>query len=322
MVGKTILHYKILEKLGEGGMGIVYKAEDTRLKRIVALKFLPSYALVNEEERARFAHEAQAAAALDHSNICAIYEINEAEGQSFISMACIEGQSLKEKIESGPLRVDETVDIAVQIAQGLKEAQEHGVVHRDIKPANIMITPKSQIKIMDFGLAKIDGQTKLTKTGTTLGTAAYMSPEQVQGKDVDHRSDIWSFAVVLYEMLAGKPPFKGQYDQAVMYAIMNEDPVPIRKINPEVPAELERILNRALKKNRELRYSSATEIYKDLKQYQNSLRAAEMGEPNLRTLLRRIRKPRVAVPAVCALLGLLVVGVWFFGRQAKIRWAK
>ena len=209
MIGKTISHYRILEKLGEGGMGVVYKAEDTKLKRTVALKFLPLNTLGSDEEKSRFNREAQAAAALNHPHIATIHEIDEVDGQLFIAMEYIDGQNLKEKIDKAPLKVEEAVRIAIDTADGLQAAHEKDIVHRDIKPANIMLTEKSQVKIMDFGLAKFAGKTKLTRTDMTLGTAAYMSPEQAQGIKVDGRSDIFSFGVVLYEMLTGQNPFKG-----------------------------------------------------------------------------------------------------------------
>ena len=209
MVCQTISYYQITEKLGEGGMGVVYKATDTTLGRAVALKFLASHLVEDEEGRQRFIHEAKAAAALDHPNICTVYEVNQEGGQTFIAMAYVEGQSVKQKIEKRPLKLDEALDITIQTARGLKAAHQKGVVHRDIKPSNLMLTQEGQVKIMDFGLAHIAAQTKLTKTGTTLGTAAYMSPEQVQGEEVDQRSDIWSLGVVLYEILTGQSPFQG-----------------------------------------------------------------------------------------------------------------
>jgi len=210
MIGQTISHYKILSKLGEGGMGVVYKAEDLKLKRCVALKFLPPELTRDAMAKERFVNEAQAASALDHPNICTIHEIDETnEGQTFIAMACYEGESLKTKIERGPLKLDETLDIAVQIAQGLTKAHEQKIIHRDIKPANVLITKDGLVKIVDFGLAKLSGRTKLTRTGTTPGTVSYMSPEQLRGGDVDHRSDIWALGVVLYEMIIGKTPFRG-----------------------------------------------------------------------------------------------------------------
>ena len=323
MIGKTISHYKILEKLGEGGMGVVYKAEDTKLDRFVALKFLPPHLGQDEENKKRFIYEAKAASALDHPNICTIYEIDETEdGRMFIAMACYEGASLKDRIEGGPLGIDETLDIAIQIAQGLAKAHSKEIIHRDIKPANVQITEDGTIKIVDFGLAKLAGRTMLTKEGTTLGTIAYMSPEQTQGTEVDHCTDIWALGVVLYEMFSGEHPFKGDYEQAVMYSIMNEDPEPLRKVNPAVPPELEQIVNRSLQKKPEVRYSSAAEMLKDLQGYQDSLRAVEMGAFDLRTFLRRIRRPRVAVPAVGLILLIILGAVWFFNRQAKIRWAR
>jgi serine/threonine protein kinase len=264
MLGKTISHYKILEKLGEGGMGVVYKAEDTKLKRFVALKFLPSSFIPSEAEKTRFAHEAQAAAALNHPNICTIYEIDEADGQSFIAMEFVEGQSLKAKIEAGPLKLDEALGIAMQAAEGLQAAHEKKITHRDIKPANVMLTTKGQAKIMDFGLAKLADQTRLTKTGMTVGTVAYMSPEQVQGIDADHRSDIWSFGVVLYEMLTSQLPFRGEYEAAMMYSILHEDPQPISNFRTDVPVELERMVARTLTKSTESRYQTMADLLIEL----------------------------------------------------------
>ena len=233
MIGKTISHYKILEEIGSGGMGIVYKAEDTNLKRHVALKFLPPELTRDTEARERFIHEAQSASALDHPNVCTVYEIGKTEdGQMFIAMGYYEGETLKDKIAKGPLKLDEAIEIAIQIATGLEKAHKKGIVHRDIKPANIFITNDNVVKLLDFGLAKLSGQTKLTKNASTLGTVAYMSPEQAQSGAVDQRTDIWSFGVVLYEMLTGSLPFKGDYEQAIIYSIMNEDP---KALNPSLP---------------------------------------------------------------------------------------
>jgi len=266
MIGKTISHYKILEKLGEGGMGVVYKAEDTKLKRTVALKFLPPELTRDETARKRFLHEARAASGLEDSNICTIHEIGESEdGQVYMVMPCYKGESLRSKIARGPLSLQEALEYAFQIAEGLKEAHRHGIVHRDIKSANIFVTDKGQVKILDFGLAKLAGRTKLTKTGTSLGTVAYMSPEQAQGKKLDQRTDIWSLGVVLYEMINGQLPFQGEYEQAVVYAILNEDPEPITGLRTGVPLELERIVNKALKKNRDDRYQNIGDILVDLK---------------------------------------------------------
>jgi serine/threonine protein kinase/Tfp pilus assembly protein PilF len=271
MIGETISHYKILEKLGEGGMGVVYKAEDTKLKRTVALKFLTPQTLGSEEEKARFILEAQAAAALNHPHICTIYEIDESEGQYFMAMECIEGQTLKEKVQSGPLKLKEAINIAIQVAEGLQEAHDRGIVHRDIKPANIMMTTKGQAKIMDFGLAKLGRETQLTKTGTTVGTVAYMSPEQARGDTVDHRTDIWSLGVVLYEMITGQLPFKSEYEQAIVYSILNEEPQPITDLRSGLPMELEGIINKALAKSTGERYQHADEMLSDLRSLSNQL---------------------------------------------------
>jgi len=279
MIGKTVSHYRILEKLGEGGMGVVYKAEDTKLKRLVALKFLPSSIIASEAEKTRFIHEAQAAAALNHPNICTIHEIDDAEGHLFIAMEFVEGQSLKEKIESGPLKLDEALGIAMQVAEGLQAAHEKKITHRDIKPANIMLARKGQVKIMDFGLAKLAGRTKLTKSGSTIGTVAYMSPEQVQGMEVDHRTDLWSFGVVLYELLTGELPFKGEYEQVLMYAIVNMKAQPIAALRPDVPAELERVVMKAVTKKREERFQTTGALLSELNILQETLKSKLSTKP-------------------------------------------
>lgn len=265
MIGQTISHYKILEKLGEGGMGVVYKAKHLKLDSLVALKFLPPHMVTQEAATKRFIRDARVGAALDHSNICSVYDIGETpDGQMFIVMAYIEGQSLRERIESGPLTLDETLNVALDVARGLQEAHEKGVVHRDIKSANIMVTKKGQAKIIDFGLAKLAGSTRVTRTGTTVGTAAYMSPEQTRGDEVDHRTDIWSLGVVIYEMLAGRLPFKGDYEQAVAFQIVHENPEPIAALRTDVPVELERIVNKCLEKKSSDRYQHVDEVLADL----------------------------------------------------------
>ncbi|MDZ7359142.1 MAG: protein kinase [candidate division KSB1 bacterium] len=264
MIGKTISHYQILEQLGGGGMGIVYRAEDIKLKRPVALKFLSPQLSFDQEAKRRFIHEAQAASALDHPNICTIYEIDEAEdGQMFIAMAYYEGETLKKKISH--LDIFEGIKFAVQIAQGLAQAHKNGIVHRDIKPANVMITNDGLVKILDFGLAKLVGASRVTKAGTTMGTPLYMSPEQIKGSEVDHRSDIWSFGVVLYEMFTGQPPFSGDYEQATLYAIVYHEPRQPSEINPQIPASLERIIRKALQKRAEDRFDSMQTMLGDLK---------------------------------------------------------
>ena len=266
MIGKTISHYRVIEKLGEGGMGIVYKAQDTKLERHVALKFLPSDLTRDPQAKERFTHEARAASSLDHSNICVVYEIGETEdGQIFIATAFYEGETLKKKIERGPLKVDDALDIAIHVAQGLGRAHEAGIGHRDIKPANIMITNRGDVKIVDFGLAKLAGQAKLTVIGSTVGTVAYMSPEQVQGEEVDHRTDIWSLGVVLYEMLTGRLPFKGEHEAALLYSLVHEDPRALSSLRPGIPGPVLSAISRALQKDRGLRYQTAEELISDLK---------------------------------------------------------
>jgi len=265
MIGKTISHYKIIEKLGEGGMGVVYKAEDTKLKREVAIKFLPRFISINKAERKRFEIEAQAAALLNHPNISTIYAIEETEDEMFIVMEFIDGKELKDKINSGPISTDEAIKIAIQLAEGLEAAHKKGIVHRDIKSSNIMITKDCKVKIMDFGLAKIKGGTELTKIGSTVGTVAYMSPEQAKGEVADNKTDIWSFGVVLYEMLTGELPFKADYDQAIIYSILNEEPEPNNNFNSLIPNKFKQIVMRCLVKSKDTRYESCSKLLSDLK---------------------------------------------------------
>ena len=265
MIGKIISHYRILEKLGEGGMGVVYKAEDTNLERTVAIKFLPHHISANSEERQRFKIEAKAAAALNHPNIATIYAIEEFDKEMFIVMEYIDGKELKDKIKSGPIPVDEMINIATQIVEGLDAAHKKGIIHRDIKSSNIMITQDRKVKIMDFGLAKIKGGTELTKIGSTIGTAAYMSPEQARGEEIDHRTDIWSFGVVLYEMITGQLPYKGDYEQAVIYSILNEDPKSITELRGDTPSRLTLIVEKTLHKNPVNRYQTTKDLIEELK---------------------------------------------------------
>ena len=314
--------YRIIEEVGRGGMGIVYKAEDSRLKRAVALKFLPPELTRDTEARERFILEAQAAAALSHPNICTIHEVGEAEGKSYIAMEFIEGRSLREKIKISPFGLEDALDLVIQLAAGLEEAHKKGIIHRDIKSANLMVTDKGLAKIMDFGLAKLRGENPLTKEGATLGTAAYMSPEQARGEKVDHRTDIWSLGVVFYEILTGELPFRGEREASLLYAIVHEEPKRPKTLEPGIPSEIIKIIGRALEKKPESRYPSAGEMLKDLKEYQHSLHASEAGVLSLRSLWRRLRRPRVAVPALAAILALGFLGVWYFSRQAKIRWAQ
>jgi serine/threonine protein kinase/Tfp pilus assembly protein PilF len=315
MIGKTISHYKILEKLGEGGMGVVYKAEDLKLKRTVALKFLPPELTRDPEAKERFIQEAQAASALDHPNICTIHEIDETEdGQMFIVMACYEGETLKKKVISNQLSVDSAIDFAIQIAQGLAKAHEHGITHRDIKPANVMITKDGVVKILDFGLAKLAGQTGLTRAGTTLGTVAYMSPEQAQGEVVDQRTDIWSLGVVLYEMLTGQLPFKGEYEQAVIYSILNEIPESIINLNSAVPIELERSVNLCLAKNAADRYQQTTDLLADLRSLKSQLESGVSHRPRFQ--IPPARRTLLYVFSAVLVVLVLLAGYFLFRPKA------
>ncbi|MGH7595072.1 MAG: protein kinase domain-containing protein [bacterium] len=319
MIGKTISHYRILEKLGEGGMGIVYKAEDTRLERLVAIKFLPHQITAISEERERFKIEAKAAAALNHPNIATIYAIEEIDGEIFIVMEYIAGRELKQlTIDSYQLTIDNILNIATQIAEGLKAAHAKGITHRDIKSSNIMVTESGQVKIMDFGLAKMSGEVHLTKAGTTLGTAAYMSPEQARGENVDHRTDIWSFGVVLYEMLAGQLPFRGEYEAAVAYSILNENPPPIINLRSEVSNELQQIVDKALAKNRDIRYPNAEMLLADLRAAKAPLDSASSPLAARSSQKPSSQSARFIKPAV-ALVGmvLLAAAYWFFGKEQK-----
>jgi serine/threonine-protein kinase len=278
--------YRIVEEIGRGGMGIVYKAEDTKLKRTVALKFLPPHLMDSPDLKARFIIEAQAAAALSHPNICVIYEVGEAEGQSFIAMEYVEGETLRDKIRKGPMAPHEALTIASQVAAGLGEAHRKGIIHRDIKSANIMVTNKGQAKVMDFGLAKLQGGSSLTRSQTTLGTVAYMSPEQARGGDLDHRTDIWSLGVVLYEMLAGKLPFRGDHDQAVIYSILHDEPESLKMALPDAAPELEQIVGQALAKKPADRYQTMEELLGDLEAVAEGLKPLKTRpKPAVRKIL-------------------------------------
>ena len=275
MIDRTISHYKVTAELGRGGMGVVYKAEDTNLKRPVALKFLAGHLLGDEEIKARFRREAEAAAALNHPNVCHVYEISEVEGKTFIAMAFLEGEPLEKKIEAGPLKLKDALDFAIQTAKGLQAAHAKKIVHRDIKPANLMIGEDGHVTIMDFGLALLADRSKLTRLDETMGTVTYMSPEQTYGMELDHRTDVWSLGVVIYEMVTGQRPFKGHYDKAVMYSITNEEPEPMTALRTGVPMELELLVDKCLAKEADRRYQSTADMVVDLETLAEKLKSGK-----------------------------------------------
>jgi len=339
MIGRTVSHYRIVGKLGEGGMGVVYRAVDTRLERSVAIKFLPPEAVADPERKGRFVREAKAASALNHPNIVTIYDIGSADGLDFIAMEQVEGEPLDRRIPPQGLPIQEALRYAGEAADALSAAHAAGIVHRDVKPANVMVTNSGRVKVLDFGLAKLvdprtensagdsdlatatgvppaTAATKYTREGTVLGTLAYMSPEQVEGKPADARSDVFALGAVLYEMLAGRRPFRGDSTIGVMTAILRDAPPALRSIRADVPADVDRIVRRCLEKNPDLRYPAARELAQDLSAAQMKL---ERPSTRLGTVLRQ---PRYAIPGLMFLLAVLGGAAWLWTRGARVRWAR
>ncbi len=310
MIGKTISHYEILEKLGEGGMGVVYKARDVRLDRFVALKVLPAQFLVSSEEVARFQQEARAISSLNHPNIATIYDVDQIDGQNFLVLEYLAGGTVKSKLRQlyssgSSLAIAEIVDYGLHTAEGLAHSHRHGIVHRDIKTENLMLSDEGNIKITDFGLAKLKGAEGVTRVGTTVGTAAYMSPEQFRGEEIDRRSDIFSFGIVLYELTTGKLPFRGEHEAALSYSIVNENPVPLASFRSEVPASLEHVIGRCLEKDKEKRYQSAEEIFADLNKVRMEIGGA-LPPGQGRRIPAALRWSALALGAAVVVIGFLL----------------
>ena len=310
--GTMISRYKIIEKIGEGGMGVVYKATDTRLNRKVALKFLPSRLFCDDEARERFEHEARAASALNHPNITTIHEIDEAEGHCFIAMEFLEGGSLKGLLKAKDLSLKEILDLAIQIGEGLNAAHESHVVHRDMKPDNVMLTGKGLAKIMDFGLAKLKGATKVTKAGTTMGTLRYMSPEQAGGEEVDSRSDIFSFGVILYEMITGRLPFKGDNEAAIINSILNDTPEPLARFKSDLPEGLQRIVDRALTKDRGERYQHADDMVAELRHEKRLLETGASTIIQTRPVRQASRRRLLPILIPAAIVAVIILLIFVF----------
>jgi serine/threonine protein kinase len=317
-IGQTISHYRIEKRLGGGGMGVVYRAQDLRLDRFVALKFLPPATDDDDERIKRLIVEARAASALDHPNICTIHQIDRTDdGHWFIVMAYYNGETLKKRIERGPMAIPEVLDFGSQIMSGLVKAHKEGIVHRDLKPANLMVTNENVVKIVDFGLAQLREQTKLTAPGTRLGTPAYMSPEQAQGQALDHRTDIWSLGIVLYEMLAGRAPFKGEYELAVIYSIVNEEPPPLEQLRPDASSSLLKLVKKALSKDPEDRYQQVEEVLRELERIKAG-QAAHVREAPIPAPAERRGRPRylyAAIVAAAAVVLAVLVALTMWTRQ-------
>ena len=318
MVGTTVSHYRVAEKIGEGGMGVVYKALDVKLGRTVALKFVRPELIASAHHRERFVREAQAVAALEHPNICTIHEIDDADGQTFLAMAFVDGESVKGKISGRPLKLEEALDIAIQTAEGLDAAHANGIVHRDIKPANLMTNAGGQVKIMDFGLARLGDRPSVTRSAAILGTPAYMSPEQAQGSSGDSRSDLWSLGAVLYEMLTGRPPFSVEHEAAVLHAILHEEHEPITAVRAGVPIELDRILEKALAKRPEERYQHARDLLIDLRHLRDRLDSGvprRQGRVERADAARSMTRERVAWAVLVT--ALVTVCIWLAARNSR-----
>jgi serine/threonine protein kinase len=314
MINQTISHYKILKKLGEGGMGEVYLAEDTELRRKVALKFLSPHLAANADFKTRFKREAQAAAALNHPNIITVHEVAEYENRSYIVMEFVEGESLKKWLAEKELPIGQVIDFAAQVCEGLSKAHEAGIVHRDLKPDNILVDKDGRVKILDFGLAKLKAvATKLTKADTTLGTVCYMSPEQAQGEEVDQRSDLFSFGIILYELITRQLPFKGEYDASILYSLVHEEPEPLARYKAGVPEGLQRIVDKTLKKDPGTRYQSAAEMLADLKGLQKETMIGAVA----RSPKRKISSRRMAYAASGLLIVIIAGYTIFFLRQER-----